>query len=64
LEGRLVCLVYRSGLILNMFDAISFVKKSCIKVNGLIIKDLNYVVKVMTLIGFKSICKGFLFLNF
>jgi S4 domain len=64
LEGRLVCLSYRSGLVLNMFDAISFVKKGCVKVNGLIIKNLNYVVTVMTIIGFRSICKGFLFLNF
>jgi small subunit ribosomal protein S4 len=64
LEGRLNCLVYRSGLISNMFDAINFVKKGCIKVNGLIIKDLNYVVTIMTIIGFKSICKGLLFLNF
>lgn len=64
LEGRLNCLVYRSGLVLNMFDSIAFVKKGCIKVNGLIIKDLNYVVTIMTIIGFRSICKGFLFLNF
>lgn len=64
LEGRLSCLCYRSGLILNMFDAISFVKKGCVKVNGLIITNLNYIVTVMTIIGFKSICKGFLFLNF
>jgi ribosomal protein S4 len=64
LEGRLVCLSYRSGLVLNMFDAISFVKKGCVKVNGLIIKDLTYVATVMTIIGFRSICKGFLILNF
>jgi ribosomal protein S4 len=64
LEGRLVCLVYRAGLILNMFDAIAFVKKGCVKVNGLIIKDLNYITTIMTIVGFKSICKGYLFINF
>jgi ribosomal protein S4 len=64
LEGRLVCLVYRAGLILNMFDAIAFVKKGCVKVNGVVIKDLNYITTMMTIIGFKSICKGYLFLNF
>jgi ribosomal protein S4 len=64
LEGRLVCLVYRSGLILNMFDAISFIKKNCVKVNGVLINNLNYVVTVMTIIGFRSICKGYLFLSF
>jgi ribosomal protein S4 len=64
LEGRLACISYRSGLVLNMFDAISFVKKGCIKINGLIIRDLTYIVRVMTIIGFRSICKGFLFLNF
>jgi hypothetical protein len=63
LEGRLVCLVYRVGLILNMFDAIDFIKKGAVKVNNLIIYDLNYTISVMQIVGIISICKGFLILS-
>lgn len=64
LEGRIMCIVYRSGLILNMFDAISFVKNGFVKVNGVYISNINYIVPIMKIIGFRNICKGFLFLTF
>ena len=58
LEGRLVAAVYRSSMILNLFDSINFVKGYNVTVNGLLINHINYVVPIMKIIGFRIIYKG------
>ena len=58
LECRLVSAVYRSSMILDMFDAINFVKNSNVKVNNTFISYINFVVPIMELISFRSLYKG------
>jgi len=64
LESRLAAVVYRSSMILNLFDSINFVKKGNVMVNGFYISYTNYVVPIMKIVGFRHILKGWLFWNF
>jgi ribosomal protein S4 len=61
LEGRLVSVVYRSAMILNLFDSINFVKNNNVTVNGFFVSYINYIVPIMKIIGFRIVYKGVLF---
>jgi ribosomal protein S4 len=61
LEGRAVCMVYRSGFIANMFEAIKVVNLGLVwvcKLQKLYITNINYVIKVNEIVGFRAIFKS------
>jgi hypothetical protein len=61
LECRLPSLMYRSGLIANMFESLNFVKNNNVWVNKIFISNIFYSVKLMTFVGVRILFKGYLF---
>jgi ribosomal protein S4 len=53
LEGRIVCMIYRSSFIANMFEAIKIVNLGLVWVNKRYVNFINNVVGIMQIIGFR-----------
>jgi ribosomal protein S4 len=58
LECRLVCVMYRSTLITNMFEAIKFVQSNNVWIDKIYRFYPNYYVKPLQLVGIRPILKG------
>ncbi len=61
LECRLPSLIYRSGLISNMFESLLFVKGNNVWVNKVFRSEIYYSVKCMIPVGVRILSKGYLF---
>lgn len=64
LECRLPSIIYRSGLIANMFEAFDLVKWNVVWVNKTFVTNIYYNVKFMEFVGFRILFKGYIFWEF
>lgn len=63
LEGRIVPIVYRSGLAFNMFEILSLVRTAQVYVNKTFYNNLNFSVKVFDLISFSAKVSRYLYFS-